>query len=43
MSDQLAVLPQYLMPKQAMTQLAGHLANAEWGRFTTWVIKRFVK
>ena len=43
MSDQLAVLPQYLMPKQAMTQLAGDLANAEWGRFTTWVIKRFVK
>ncbi len=43
MSDQLAVLPQYLMPKQAMTRLAGRLASAEWGRFTTWVIKRFVK
>ena len=43
MSDQLAVLPQYLMPKQAMTRLAGRLASAEWGSFTTWVIKRFVK
>jgi phosphatidylserine decarboxylase len=42
-SDQLAVLPQYLMPKQAMTRLAGRLACAEWGSFTTWVIKRFVK
>jgi phosphatidylserine decarboxylase len=42
-SDQLAVLPQYLMPKQAMTRLAGRMASAEWGSFTTWVIKRFVK
>ena len=43
MSDQLAVLPQYLMPKLAMTRLAGRLASAELGEFTTWVIKRFVK
>jgi len=42
-SDQLAVLPQYLMPKLAMTRLAGHLASAEWGKVTTWVIRRFVK
>ncbi len=42
MSDQLAVLPQYLMPKLAMTRLAGRLASAELGKFTTWVIKRFV-
>jgi phosphatidylserine decarboxylase len=42
-SDQLAVLPQYLMPKLAMTRLAGRLASAELGQFTTWVIKRFVK
>jgi phosphatidylserine decarboxylase len=42
-SDQLAVIPQYLMPKQAMTRLAGFVASAEWGAFTTWVIKRFVK
>ena len=43
MSDQLAAVPQYLMPKQAMTRLAGLVASAEWGAFTTWVIKRFVK
>ena len=43
MSDQLAVLPQYLMPKLAMTRLAGTLASAKLGAFTTWVIKRFVQ
>lgn len=43
MSDQLAVIPQYLMPKLAMTRLAGLVASAEWGSVTTWVIKRFVK
>ena len=43
MSDQLAVIPQYLMPKLAMTRLAGLVASAEWGALTTWVIKRFVK
>jgi phosphatidylserine decarboxylase len=42
-SDQLAVIPQYLMPKLAITRLAGLVASAEWGSFTTWVIKRFVK
>jgi phosphatidylserine decarboxylase len=31
------------MPKQAMTRLAGRLASAEWGGFTTWVIQRFIK
>ena len=31
------------MPKLAMTRLAGRLASAELGQFTTWVIKRFVK
>ena len=43
MSDQLAVIPQYLLPKLAMTRLAGHVASAEWGTVTTWVIQRFVK
>jgi len=41
-SDRLAVLPQYLMPKQAMTRLAGLLASAELGALTTWVVRRFV-
>ena len=43
MFDQLAVLPQYLMPKLALTRLAGSLASAELGAFTTWLIKRFVQ
>jgi phosphatidylserine decarboxylase len=41
-SDRLAVLPQYLMPKQAITLLAGKFANAQLGRLTTAVIRRFV-
>jgi phosphatidylserine decarboxylase len=30
-SDRLAVLPQYLLPKQALTVLAGKLAGARAG------------
>ncbi len=41
-SDRLAVLPQYLLPKQALTVLAGKLAAAEAGRLTTSVIRWFV-
>jgi phosphatidylserine decarboxylase len=41
-SDRLAVLPQYLLPKQALTVLAGKLAAAEAGRLTTRVIRWFV-
>ncbi|MCL2635036.1 MAG: archaetidylserine decarboxylase [Betaproteobacteria bacterium] len=42
MSDRLAVLPQYLLPKQALTGLAGKLAGAEAGRLTTGLIRWFV-
>ncbi len=42
MSDRLAVLPQYLMPKQALTALAGRFASARLGGLTTWVIRKFV-
>ena len=42
MSDRLAILPQYLMPKQALTVLAGTFAGARLGRFTTAAIRRFV-
>ena len=42
MSDRLAVLPQYLLPKQALTILAGKLASAEAGSLTTKVIRWFV-
>ena len=42
MSDRLAVLPQYLIPKQALTVLAGKLAGAEAGGLTTGIIRWFV-
>ena len=42
MSDRLAVLPQYLMPKRALTTLAGKFASAQLGGLTTAVIRRFV-
>ncbi len=43
MSDRLAVLPQYLLPKQALTALAGRVASARGGRLTTRLISWFVK
>ncbi len=42
MPDRLAVFPQYLMPKQALTELAGRFARARLGGLTTWVIRHFV-
>lgn len=42
MSDLLAVLPQYLMPKQAITALAGRFAGARAGRWTQAAIRRFI-
>ncbi len=42
MSDRLAVLPQYLLPKQALTALAGRFARARMGGVTTWAIRKFV-
>ncbi|MBI2305881.1 MAG: phosphatidylserine decarboxylase [Rhodocyclales bacterium] len=42
MSERLAVLAQYLLPKQALTRLAGRLAGAEAGALTTRVIRWFV-
>ena len=41
MPDLLTVLPQYLLPKQALTRLAGRLANAKAAGVTTSVIRRF--
>ncbi len=43
MSDRLAILLQYLLPKQALTSLAGRAANARWGGLTTAVIRRFIR
>ena len=43
MSDRLAVLPQYLLPKKLLTQVMGKLAAAEGGSATTGVIRWFIK
>ena len=42
MSDRIAVLPQYLIPKQALTALAGKFASARAGATTTRFIRWFV-
>jgi phosphatidylserine decarboxylase len=41
-SDRLAVLPQYLLPKGALTNLAGRIAGAKGGAYTTRLIRWFV-
>jgi phosphatidylserine decarboxylase len=40
--SRLAVLPQYLLPKQALTAFAGWVASREGGPITTGIIRRFV-
>ena len=40
--EKLAVLPQYLLPQQALTRFAGHVANTEAGTRTTKLIRWFV-
>ena len=42
MSDRLAVLPQYLMPKRALTMFAGFVAGGQWGGITQAIIRNFV-
>ena len=42
MSDRLAVLPQYLFPKGALTNFAGWVAGAKGGSKTTRLIRWFV-
>ena len=42
MNERLAVLPQYLLPKQALTTAAGWLAQATGGALTTAVIRWFI-
>jgi len=41
-SDRFNVLPQYLLPKQALTRFAGFVASRERGWVTTEIIRRFV-
>ncbi|GHC78074.1 phosphatidylserine decarboxylase proenzyme [Pseudorhodoferax aquiterrae] len=42
MSDRLAVLPQYLLPKHRLTRFAGRVASARRGARTTALIRWFV-
>ena len=41
-ADRLAVLPQHLLPKQALTALAGRFARLSGGALTTSVIRWFI-
>ena len=43
MKDQLKIISQYLLPKHLLTFLAGKLAEAEMGKFTTFLITQFIK
>lgn len=43
MLDRWAVLPQYFLPKQALTLLAGRVARAHMGAWTTRLINWFVR
>ena len=42
MSDRLAVLPQYLLPKRLLTEAAGALARWQGGATTTALVRRFI-
>src|SRR4051812_41022341 len=41
-SDRIKVLPQYLLPKQRLTNFAGRVAGAKGGSMTTRLIRWFV-
>jgi phosphatidylserine decarboxylase len=41
--SRISVFPQYLLPKEALTTLAGRIASAQNGRFTPQVIRWFAK
>ena len=43
MSDRLAVWPQYLLPKGALTRFAGWVAGGRWGGITHAIVRRFVR
>jgi phosphatidylserine decarboxylase len=42
-SDRIKVIPQYLLPKQALTTFAGRIAGAKGGVWTTTLIRWFVE
>ncbi|MRD48274.1 archaetidylserine decarboxylase [Caenimonas koreensis] len=42
MSTRLSVVPQYLLPKRALTVFAGAVANMKGGALTHWIIRNFI-
>ena len=43
MSDSLAVMVQYLLPKRALTVFGGWVAGGKWGAITTGIIRWFIQ
>ena len=43
MIGQLKIIAQYILPKHLLTRLAGKVAEAKMGRFTTFLITKFIK
>ena len=43
MIDKLKIVGQYLLPKHLVTYIAGQLASAKMGKFTTYLIETFIK
>lgn len=43
MLDNLKIIGQYILPKHLLTKLAGKLAEAKMGSFTTFLITQFIK
>jgi len=43
MIDKLKIAGQYILPKDLVTYIAGQLASAKMGKFTTYLIKTFIK
>ena len=43
MIDNLKIIAQYILPKHLLTYIAGKLASAEMGSFTTYLIEKFIK
>lgn len=41
--DNFKVKSQYVLPKKIVSRLVGRLASAEMGKWTTWLIKNFIK
>ena len=42
MIDSLKIIGQYLLPKHLVSRLTGIIANLEAGKFTTFLIKKFI-